>query len=307
MRLFRDPFVQFLLVGGIVFAVYAYVRTDDADVAEKRILIDSDTQAWLHSNFTKQFRRPPTQLEMGALIRNYTTNEVKYREALAMGLDQRDSIVRRRMMQKFDFLFGDSAAIESPGDEDGEEELERWYAEHKSEFRLPARISFEHRWFSPDRHGDSAAGDATDALTKIADTTSPAPASEFGDPFPLDAELDHVDRDQVRRVFGEAFATALFETDNDAPTGQWFGPVQSGLGYHLVRVSKRSTDVAPMLAEVRDVAIERWREQNSKKRLAEMINTFQGQYEVTLDEESLTRFEYTPESDAIQVGFGTEE
>ena len=301
MRLFREPFIQFLLVGGIVFAVHAYVRTDDGDVAEKRISIDADTQAWLHSNFTKQFRRPPTQLEMGALIRTYTTNEVKYREALSMGLDQRDSIVRRRMMQKFDFLFGDSAATEDPQ----EEELERWFAEHKSDFILPARISFEHRWFSPDRRGDSASSDAADALTKIAGATSPTAPSKFGDPFPVEAELDQVDHGQVRRVFGKAFATALFKTD--APTGQWFGPVQSGLGYHLVRVSQRTASVAPELDEVREVAIGMWREQNSKKRLAEMISTLQGQYEVTLDKESITQFEYTSESDAIQIGFGSEE
>jgi len=303
MRLIRDPFIQFLLIGGLVFAVYAYVRTDGGDVAEKRISIDSDTQSWLHSNFSKQFRRPPTRLEMGALIRTYTTNEVKYREALALGLDQRDSIVRRRMMQKFDFLFGDTAATEIPAEED----LERWYAEQKSEFQLPARISFEHLWFSPDRRGDSAADDAIEALTKITDTSSPVPASEFGDQFPMDVALDEVDRGQIRRVFGEDFATTMFETEFDAPTGQWFGPIQSGLGYHLIRVSKRSAAVTPPLAEVRETAIELWRQQNSEQRLAEMVTSFQGQYEVTLDEEAITQFEYTPESEAGQVGFGGED
>jgi peptidyl-prolyl cis-trans isomerase C len=302
MRLLRDPFIQFLLVGGLVFVVYSFARpSGDGDI-DKRIRIDAATQQWLHSNFAKQFRRPPTRLEMGALIRRYTTNEVKYREALTMGLDNRDSIVRRRMMQKFDFLFGNAAATTVPDDQ----VLNDWYAKHGEAFHLSPRITFQHVWFSPDKRGDSAREDAAAALAEIdGGKDAKKDPTKLGDPFPFDTEFDDATFVEVRRVLGEEFSQRMFEVD--AAGHGWIGPFKSGLGYHLVQIKKRIEGAQPPLEQIRDDVLAIWRQQESERMLADMIAKLQGQYDVELDQDAIMELEYTPESESVQIGFGADD
>lgn len=304
MRLLRDPFIQFLLVGGLVFAVYSFARPNADDDIDKRISIDAATQQWLHSNFEKQFRRPPTRLEMGALIRRYTTNEVKYREALTMGLDDRDSIVRRRMMQKFDFLFGNTAATAIPDDH----KLREWYAKNGEEFRLPPTITFQHCWFSPDSRGDSASDDAAAALVEIRGSKDATiDPLKLGDSFPFDTQFDDATFTQVRNVLGEGFAAAVFAAEADAVDQGWTGPIKSGLGYHLVRIKKRTEGEQPPLDQIRDNVLAEWREQESERMLTDMIAGLQAEYEVELDQEAIMQLEYTTESDSVQIGFGSDD
>lgn len=304
MRLIRDPFIQFLLVGGLVFVVYSFAKPSvDSDV-NKHIRIDAATQQWLHSNFAKQFRRPPTELEMGALIRRYTTNEVKYREALMMDLDNRDSIVRRRMMQKFDFLFGNAAATAVPDDQ----VLKNWYAVNGEEFRLPPTITFQHVWFSPDTRGESAREDAAAALAEIpGGKDAKNDPAKLGDPFPFDTEFDDATFAAVRSVLGEEFASGVFATNIDTVGQGWFGPFKSGLGYHLVQIKERIEGEQPPLEQIRDDVLAKWREQESERILADMIAKLQGQYDVELDQDAIMELEYTPESESVQVGFGADD
>jgi hypothetical protein len=304
MRLLRDPFIQFLLIGGLVFLVYRLAQPAIEPAIDKQISIDAATQQWLHSNFAKQFRRPPTRLEMGTLIRRYTTNEVKYREALAMGLDQRDSIVLRRMMQKFDFLFGNGAATANPSDQ----ELEDWYAANGDEFRLPATVTLQHLWFTPDARGDAAKDDATAALNQIEDRNlDPADVAKLGDRFPFQSKFDDATFAEVRNVLGEEFARAVFAPNVANADNGWTGPIQSGLGYHLVQVQARTKGAQPPLDQVREEVLAKWREQESERMLSDMIARLQGEYNVELDEEAITQLPYTPETESVQIGFGADD
>jgi hypothetical protein len=304
MRLLRDPFIQFLLVGGLVFVVYSFARPSGDGEIDKRISIDAATQQWLHSNFAKQFRRPPTRLEMGALIRRYTTNEVKYREALMMGLDDRDSIVRRRMMQKFDFLFGNGAATASPDDQ----ALKDWYVANGAEFRLPSTITFRHVWFSPDSRVESASEDAAATLAGIRrGKIETVDSQKLGDRFPFDTDFDNATFVEVRNVLGEEFASAVFATEADAGDQAWNGPIKSGLGYHLVQVQKLTKGEQPPFDQIRDDVLAMWRQQESERMLTDMITGLQGEYEVELDQEAIMQLEYTPESESVQIGFGSDD
>lgn len=282
MRVLKDPFVQFVGIGALIFLAYSFSQSAEQADVERRIAIDAPTQDWIYSNFKKQYRRAPSRAEMGALITAFVEHEVKYREALAIGLDERDSIVRRRMMQKFDFLFGNAAADRVP--DNGV--LQDWYEANSMEFGFPATIGFSHLWFSPDGRGDAAESDAVAALAALR-----SGEQTQGDRFPFDAAFDGATRAEVRKVLGIEFADAVFE----APLGVWSGPFRSGLGYHLVRVTERAGSERLAFDEVRDSVLERWREVESERILADLVAKLKGNYAVEIDEASLVRFEYAPD------------
>ena len=258
MRVLKEPFVQFLIGGALVFLVYSFSRSADEAVAEKRIAIDGPTQEWIYGNFAKQFRRPPSRLEMGSLIKTYIEHEVKYREALEMGLDDRDTIVRRRMMQKFDFLFGNAAADSVPKAGD----LQDWYETHSDEFALPPTVSFTHLWFSPDERGDAVMADAETALATLR-----AGGNAKGDRFPFEAAFEDASPAVVRNVLGPEFTEAVFQ----APLDVWTGPITSGLGVHLVLVTDKTDRMLLPLEELHDAVLQHWRDAESDRILAEMI------------------------------------
>lgn len=279
-RILRDPFAQFLVLGSVIFLFFGLTGSEERADTDRRISVDGPTQAWLYDNFSKQFQRPPTRSEMDALIQAHIRDEVKYREAIALGLDDRDSIVRRRMTQKFDFLFGDAGTRVTPTDV----ELELWYEEHVDEFVVPAEVSFTHRWFSPDRRGSDAKSDATSALSALIKGESTA-----GDPFPFGDTYETQTQNEVRRVFGSEFATALF----DAAVDEWSGPIESGLGFHVVRVTRMTQSEALPLDAVSDAALGAWRREESGRVLAATLDRLRSDYVVEIDEAATEGFEYS--------------
>ena len=283
MKFLRDPFIQFLIAGIIIYTLFALTGTEDPAIRDHQINIDASTLEWIHGNFTKQFQRPPTHDEMDALVRTHIEHEVKYREALSVGLDERDSIVQRRLVQKFDFLFGDAAAQMAPDDVT----LQRWYEEHRAAYEVPATISFAHYWFSPDSRKESAEDDARNAVAALQ-----AGERAQGDPFPFDAEFAGVREGEVRRIFGERFAQAIFT----APIGVWIGPIESGLGFHAVHVASRTDAIVPPLADVRDAVLQDWRHAESEHILEQTVNELFDDYTVTIDDASLKSLSYMPES-----------
>lgn len=294
MRVLKDPFAQFLTIGALIFLIYSFSNPAKQVEASNRIAVDGPTQDWLYDNFKKQFRRTPSRMEMGALIQAHIEHELKYREALALGLDEGDSIVRRRMMQKFDFLFGHGAADFVPDDTI----LENWRRAHAREFSEPARVSFTHLWFSPDKRGNAVKTDAETALAALPSDSQPMKkqgAEVYGDRFPLDIDFRQATREAVRSVLGPEFTRAVFE----APLSQWFGPVESGLGLHLVRVTEVTERNLLPLDEVREAVLAHWRLAESKRILDEMLATLRADYEVEIDEVSLLGFDYAP--DALDV------
>lgn len=284
VRFWKDPFVQFLALGALVFIVYAFSRSEDETQSSNRIVIDASTQVWLYDNFIKQFGRPPSRPEMGAIIKSHVDQEIKAREALAMGLDAGDSIVQRRMVQKFEFIFGSEAADRTPDDD----VLRGFYRDNLGDYMPPAVISFEHRWFNTDGRGTSAKHDAERALS-VLQSGRDVP----GDPFPGPHQSFFVSTPdyEVRRALGSEFTRAVF----DAPLETWSGPLKSGLGYHLVYVTHRIQPEPPPFDQVRDAVLEQWREAESARLLSETIEQMKAGYEIEIDEAGLTQLNYAPD------------
>jgi hypothetical protein len=230
MRWFREPLVHFLLAGLLLFAAYGALQRDAApEPGSRQIELTLDDLRQLEVAFASRWQRPPTPEEMVGMVESKVREEVLYREALALGLDQGDTIVKRRMAQKMEFLAEDGA-----GPDPTREELAAWFEKNVERFALPVRASFRQLYFSPDRRGARAHQDAVNALEQLRDQPADSPAATaLGDPFMFQLTLTDRSPEQLARDFGPGFAEALFAL---AP-GSWQGPLESGYGWHLVFVS----------------------------------------------------------------------
>jgi parvulin-like peptidyl-prolyl isomerase len=240
-RILREPLMHFFLAGLILFvAADAYKRANDI----YRIEITPERVAALELSYQQQFGAPPTPAAREALIGRYIDEEVLFREGLAMGLDRGDEIVRRRVVQKMQFLQQDL----QPPREPSEQELRSWYDSHLAQYAIPARVSFTHIFFSPDKGGDAGAqARARTVLAGLNGAVTRAP--DRGDNFPDLYDYTGFGPAEAARLFGETpLARALFT----APTGRWAGPYQSGYGWHLIFISARKPPQTPPFEAVRD-------------------------------------------------------
>lgn len=243
-RVLREPLLHFLVLGVALFAAYAYLQRGVAGVEPSRqIALTFDDLRQIGAYFQSQWQRPPTAEELGRLVEDRIQEEVLYREALEMGLDEDDTIVRRRMAQKMRFLAEDVAAAREPTTE----ELKTWYEQNRGRFAQPSRFSFRHLYFSPDRRGARARDDAAKALAQLAGQPEDAAlAASLADPFMFQEYYRDRAPDYVGKEFGPPFARAL----EQLPTGSWQGPVESGFGWHLVFVDTVIPGRIPAFEEI---------------------------------------------------------
>jgi parvulin-like peptidyl-prolyl isomerase len=243
-RLLREPLIHFLLIGGALFGVYALApdaRTGPAASKEIRLSLDEIAQlTLLHQS---QWRRPPTPQELQRLVENKVQQEILYREALAMGLDRDDEIVKRRMAQKMQFLAEDVAAAREPTTA----ELKSWFEQNSAKFAQPPRLSFRHLYFSPDRRGTRARDDAEQALAKLAGQPVDAKiAGSLADAFMFQEYYRDRAPEFLGKEMGPQFALAVAKLK----PGSWQGPIESGFGWHLVFVDTVIPGRVPAFEEV---------------------------------------------------------
>jgi len=241
-RVLAEPLLHFLVLGAALFAANAYLTRAGVDAgAPSRIELTLDDLRQIAVYFQAQWRRPPTQEEFGALVESKIKQEVLYREALAMGLDKDDEIVRRRMAQKMQFIAEDVASAYEPSTA----ELRKWYDANSAKFAQPGRITFRQLYFSPDQRGGRAHDDAAKALTRLGNAPIDAKVA-VGDPMLLQDYYGDRSSEQIAKDFGPAFATALFALT----PGRWQGPIESGFGWHLVFVDSIVPGRVPAFEEI---------------------------------------------------------
>jgi parvulin-like peptidyl-prolyl cis-trans isomerase-like protein len=274
--LLKEPLLHFLLIGAAVFGVYAWLHRDARDSgALHRVRIDEGDVKWLAEAWTRQWQREPTRDELRGLVTEYLREEVLAREARALGLDDNDTIVRRRLAQKLEFLVQDTARVAEPSDDD----LRRFYVANPDRFMTAARVSFAQVYFSREQRRDAAA-DATTALAALPANASPERAAAMGDRLFIDAEFRDVDEQTVAAQFGHSFTRAVFAL----VPGEWHGPVESGYGLHLVRVSAQQPPRLREFAEARAQVLERWREQQERHSEEQYFATLLKKYYVHVDD-----------------------
>lgn len=273
MKLLREPLVHFLFAGALLFGAYAWLNpTTPNQGGDHAVRIGEGEILWLRQTFANQWRREPTPEEMAGLIATLVEEELMAREAHALGLDQNDTIVRRRLAQKIDFMVADTASTVDPG----EAELRGYYLAHAERYRTTATISFSHIYFSRERRRD-AENDATEALRLAAG--NPAIRPTDGDRLLLDDSYRDLDRHAVESLFGAAFAQAVFAS----PAGAWRGPVNSGFGVHLVYVTDMRPAQQRSFEEVRATVASEWLRERSRAMRADYLDRLRAKYGVVID------------------------
>ena len=247
--LLREPLLHFLVLGALLFGVDAWLNPRTPAAATAEIVVDEARIRSLGQNFRRTWQRAPTPEELQGLIESHVREEVMVREALALGLDRDDAIVRRRLQQKVDFLI-DEAVLAAPA---SDAELQAFLDANPDRFRSEPQFSFEQVYLDPSRRGPRLAEDAARLRADLQQgRTSPAQA---GDRLQLlQTRYEQLPQPEIARLFGEDFARALPALG----VGQWAGPVNSGYGAHLVRVDAFSPGRVPPLAEVRAPVEREW-------------------------------------------------
>lgn len=245
-RLLREPLLHFAAAGALLFALHAAFKPPEPASDARTVRIGAGELRWLATTWQRQYGREPTPEELGELVRNLVKEEVLAREAREMRLDEGDTIVRRRLAQKLEFVLKDTARLREPSDD----ELRRFYEASPEAFLAVPRVSFIHKYV----------GTGTQ-------------------PQLLQPEFHDADPQAVAAAFGPQFARAVFALE----PGAWHGPIESGYGHHLVRVSSAQPARPRDFAEVRPLVLERWREQESLAVEARYLERLMAKYEVVVE------------------------
>lgn len=275
-RWLHEPLLHFLVIGLALFAVYRTLHPDrEPDTPANRIELTADDFVQMSVAWLAQGRAPPTPEQMRNLVELKVREEVLYREALALGLDKEDAIVKRRLAQKMEFLADNTAATAEPGSD----EVRAWFKANAQRFALLPRISFRHLYFSRDQRGERTQEAAEQALAAIATKPSGwAESASLADPFMFQDRYGDRSFDDIAKQFGPDFARALLKLQ----PGSWQGPVESGYGLHLVFVETLLPSRIPDFEEIEQEVAAEWIGEQRAQARRKSYETMRARYEIVL-------------------------
>lgn len=272
-RTAREPFVHFLLLGAALFATS---ETIEHFATQYRVAVTPERVARLADTYRQQFGQAPSATQLKTLVDSYIKEEIEYRESTALGLDRDDEIVRRRLVQKYEFLQQDLQTLEDPP----EQTLRAYYTAHASNYGEPAKRSFTQVYFSPDNGGDAAAKARAEAELKKLKASGADRAAEDGDVFPGPNDLADLNEGDTERLFGQSdLSRAVFT----AKVGQWVGPYRSGFGWHLVRVTDARSGTTQPYEAVAPRVLDDWKASQRDSLNAKSFATLKAKYNVVVE------------------------
>jgi hypothetical protein len=244
-RWLREPLLHFLLLGAVLYAASRGFAPTHGDL---EIVIDSARVNRLSQLYEMQTGAAPSSEQRDRLVEDFVRDEVLYREARKLGLGEGDELVRRRLVQKMAFLQASVKPVEPT-----ESQLRAFHKEHAAQFAAPSRLSFVHVYFSPDGRGSDAARAAAEIVLRRHISANGAMPS--GDRPPVPGRFENATPDDLRLAFGQR---PIVEALMQALPGEWVGPLESGYGWHLVRVTARTQPVPVALEDARDTVRAAW-------------------------------------------------
>jgi hypothetical protein len=273
-RLLREPLVHFLAFALIVFGAYHVLAPSGDGGKTGRIVVTSGRIEQIAARFAQVWQRPPTPQELKGLVDEHVKEEIYVREALALGLDKDDTVIRRRLRQKMELLSDAGADALSPTDA----ELEAYLKSRPETFAVDPAISFQQVFLNPQRQGGAIDQTAATILENL-QARPEIDASTLGDPSLLPAEMPLTSLKSIGHVFGSEFADAI----GKVKAGAWTGPFASGFGLHIVRVSERQEGRVPALSDVRDAVMREWGNEKRKELENDQLSALLKRYEVTVE------------------------
>ncbi len=277
MRLLREPLLHFLLIGAAIYLLYGAFAEPVSKDNDKTIVVSIGEIDWMKTTWQKRWNRLPTSKELDGLIQQYIKETVLYREALNMGLNQHDTVIRRRLAQKMEFLARDLVTLAPPSNE----ELLKYFNKHRQRYTEPVRYSFTQVFFDPDRRGEATLGDAEKVKASLIEQDDAIEdAGVLGDGIMLQPHYPDKDKIEIQKQFGSKFAESLV----DLSPGQWHGPVVSGYGMHLVYISNITEPQQPVFAEMSERVTLDWNTEKGEELNNQFYTNLRNQYTIVIEQ-----------------------
>lgn len=276
-QILREPLFHFLLIGAAIFALYEYFAPAEEQVQERTVVVTSGEIQAMADTWRRLWNRPPTEEELAGAIQQHVEEVILYREALAMGLDQDDVVIRRRLKQKVEFLSQDLMVPPDPT----EEQERQWFEAHIDNYTEPDLYTITHVFFDPDKGDDTilqqaeALRDELNALDAM-----PEDITGYGDRFMLQNYYPGRTELELRKLFGSGFVDSLLKLE----AGLWHGPVLSGYGVHVVMVNSISPSPPPSLETAREQVRQDWIDSERERLNTQFIDALLARYEVIVEE-----------------------
>jgi hypothetical protein len=267
-KLVREPLVHFALIGAALFVLYGLVNDSGSAGTDSEIVVSAGRIEQLVSIFHKTWQRPPSADELKSLIDDFVLEEVYYRQAIAMGIDRNDAVIRRRLRQKYEFLTDDMAAAISPTDA----ELAAYVAANQQAFKTDTTYTLSQVFVDPNQTDDDRL--VSDTLTKLRNGEMSPQGSGL-----LPAYFESTPAWVIDGTFGTGFSQSLDELE----TGQWAGPVESGLGTHLILLQERVPGFVPELADIRPIVEREWANEKRTETRQTINETLLADYDVVIE------------------------
>ncbi len=267
-RLLKEPLVHFLALALGIFAFYGALNRPD-DRRPDEIAVTGAKIEQLAGLFAKTWQRAPSATELKGLVDDHVKEEILYREALVLGLDKDDTVIRRRLRLKMEFLSQAEADAATPGDT----ELEAFLKANPDRFQIDPMLALRQVYLNPERHGEAIEQQVASVLEVLRSDPAGDP-SALGDATTLPAKLPLTRKASIGQIFGADFAEAVARIPPDA----WLGPIKSSFGLHIVQVSESRPGRQAALAEMRDRVTQEWaderRRQIEEKQFAERLKRY---------------------------------
>ena len=266
--LYQQPLLHFLIIGGLIFLFHSNFGNTESPQS-KRIIISLPQVQRMAGLWHKTWGRPPTDTELQGLVRDHIKEEIYYREAIKLGLDINDTVIRRRLRQKMEFMIAPEF-LNPPTDE----ELSNYLTEHADEFSVAPKYNLKQIYFKSEQYDN-----AVKTLPILNQSNAVANYNEFGTPISLPSNLKLAGKREISRIFGKQFYTALEELS----IGQWSGPIKSGFGLHLVYISNKDKAYLPSLVDVRQAVINKLTSERRNSAETLIFEEFLKKYDIQID------------------------
>ena len=281
LALIREPLVHFLVIGAAIFALYGLIADRAPADAENRIEITAGDIEQLRATWMNKWQRSPTAEELMGLVETEIRETVLYREALAMGLESDDTIIKSRLAQKLEFLTEDIAAARKPTDA----ELAAFFAAHRDRYLVSERLSLSQIYFNPSKRA-GAQDDAARVLAQLRNGPADVANRQLGDQTLLEDRYASKTPQEIEQIFGSDFAETLVKLSG---TG-WQEPIASAYGWHLVRIDQREPAHTLPLTDVREQVRRDWLFEQRQQANEAVYRQLRKRYDVVVADEAQRYF-----------------
>ena len=275
LRFLREPLIHFFVLGLVVFGLHAVLDRKPVTIVDDPYLVEVSSAdiEWMWTLLNKKMGREPTRQDLRDQVNQLIREQILSREAVAMGFDEGDIVVRRRLVQKMEFLFKDLSAVTEPTEDD----LRNYYAKNRTKYEMPPQVTCSQVYFSIDSRGVDGAKQAAQALTK--EGPDPSKASTLGDASILSPKCAQCSTREIINQFGTDFAKAV----KNLEPGSWYGPIRSTYGFHAVYIYAHQEAILPKLENIIDRVRNDWMFENQEENERRVYKEIRSRYRVLVE------------------------